>query len=354
MTGLESSVSNHRFTLSRETEKKRTVTFRIDQAAGPQRPIESESVAITEFDNSTDELPLIPSAPEVLDKLLSNALLLVDNGDYKSAIRILRNILARDQHYSDAIEWLGYCFNQTGDLENAVKCFQELTRLVPDEFSYTALAEALYNLGQEKDAEIYYKLALGLITYESPLLFNIHKNLGNIFVKAGDFESAEENYNKAYTLCPHSDALFVNFGTLELQKGNLEAAIERFRNAVELNKQNDKAWVGIGLIHRSKGDFELAWGNIEKALDINSKNKTALKLFVSWAFEDCEIEKAIERLDLYLEQVGDDVEASLMLVEAFYRKGDFSKSRLELTRASSLAPNRSEVKKFHEILTAEG
>lgn len=352
MSSLESRTSAFRFNLRKESEEKKSTAFNLDQA-GPQLPIERQDVAIAQFDQSVDELPLPPNAQEVLTTLLSNALLLIDNGDHKSAIKILRNILARDPYYIDAIEWLGYCFTQVGDLQNAVKCFQEMSSLQPDEFSYTALADALYNIGHEQDAEIHYKLALGMIDYESPLLFNIHKNLGNIYVKAGDFDSAEENYNKAYILCPHSDALFVNFGTLELQRGDLETAHERFRSAVDLNAQNDKAWVGIALIHRSKGDFELAWANLERALDLNPQNKIALRIFVGWSFEDHQIDKAIERLDAYLDQATDDVDASLMLVEAFYRKGDTSKSRLELTRASSLAPDRPEIEKFYKILETE-
>lgn len=279
-----------------------------------------ESIDFAEEWSGVNQLPPVPNAPEVLDNILRNALLLIDNGDYRLATTLLRNILAREPYHADAIEWLGYCFQKQGDLENAQKCYAELIKLQPDEYSYSALAEVFYQLGREQDAEALYRKALDLIEYDSPLLFNIHKNLGNISIKAGDFEEAEESYNRAYTLNPHSDLLFVNYGTLEIQKGNIELALQRFREAVELNAQNDKAWVGIALIHREKGDHELAYANIEKALDIEPGNKVALKIFVEWSFSEYRFDRAIERIEAYLGKHTQDFEVSMLLVDCFNAK----------------------------------
>lgn len=350
MADLERPRPSDRFIISKE-KTKNAHSFNLNQAAGPQMPIEFSNYAIEKFEN--EDLPPTPNDPKLLEALLANSLLLIDNGDYRSAIKLLTNILQRDAHHADAIEWLGYCFHKLGDLNNALKCFHELTIHQPDEYSYAALADVLYEMGHEQEAEIHYKLALSLIEFDSPLLFGIYKNLGNISVKFGDYESAEESYNKAYSLCPHSDVLFVNIGTLELQRGHLENALQHFREAVELNEQNDKAWVGIALIHREKGDFELAIGNIERSLDINPSNKTALKIFAVWSVKDRLYQKAIERLEKYLELHSDDCEVSLLLVEMFYRKGDLPSARLELTRTLSLEPDSEAAQKYNDILYAE-
>lgn len=301
-----------------------------------------------------ESLPPTPNSPEVLDGLIKNALLLIDNGDYRLAITLLRNILSRDSFYPEAIEWLGYCFHKTGDLDNACKCYSELVKIQPDEYSYSALAEVLYQMGRAEEAEEFYQSALGVIHFDSPLLFGIHKNLGNISVKTGDLENAEENYNKAYALNPHSDLLYVNYGTLELQKGNIDTALERFREAVQLNAQNDKAWVGIALIHREKGDFELAYANIEKALDLEPNNKTALKLYVDWAVAEKKFDSAIEKLEGYLFLNTEDAEISLLLTECFYRKGDFLNCRIELERTHMLAPQMREINVYRTLLDNEG
>ena len=151
---------------------------------------------------------------------------------------------------------------------------------------YFQQAEAHYLAGQDELAQDAYLKALALAREGDQFLFETYKNLGNIFVRAGDFDAAEENYNRAYTLNPRSDALIVNYGILEIQRDNMQLAIERFREAVCLNRFNDKAWVGLALVHRKLGDHELAWANLVHAIDLNGDNQTARHLADQWARAD--------------------------------------------------------------------
>ena len=163
-----------------------------------------------------------------LNGLLSQALLLIDNGDYRLAQAILRGALEKNPYFSEAIKWQSYCFRQLGDFENAIRCALARAKLDPGEESYCQLAELYYTVGHESESIKFYEKALAVIDYESPYLFEIYKNLGNICIRAGNLDAAEENYNRAYTLSPHSDVLLVNFGTLEIQRQNYDNAAERF------------------------------------------------------------------------------------------------------------------------------
>lgn len=164
-----------------------------------------------------------------------------------------------------------------------------------------ANAEALYARGHDSEALSLYLRVLSFLNSDSPIHFTIFKNIGNIFVRAGDFDSAEENYNKAYALKPDSDVLMVNYGTLEIQRGAFDKALTCFRRAVDLNPQNDKGWVGLALIHREYGDFDLCWANLERALDENPLNETAITLVANWSHKDHREERAIPRLNTYME-----------------------------------------------------
>jgi tetratricopeptide (TPR) repeat protein len=174
---------------------------------------------------------------------------------------------------------------------------------------------------------------------DASLLFEVYKNVGNIHTRAGDFEAAEEYYDKAYTLRPDSDVLLVNYGTLEVQRGAWNEAVTRFRSAVEINAQSDRGWVGLALVHHSMGDFELAKANLQRALDINGANRTALKLAVDWAQADQNFTFAIAQLESYVGTQGfEDAEMAFLLARTLVQAGRFSAARIELERVLALDP----------------
>ena len=111
-----------------------------------------------------------------------------------------------------------------GKIEKAIETYFKLAERTPSDTNYFNLAEAFYAGGQDVLAKEFFLKSLEIINYESPYLFQIYKKLGNVATKAGDFDSAEEYYDKAYTITPHSDDLFVNYGTLEMQKENHDQA----------------------------------------------------------------------------------------------------------------------------------
>ncbi|MES2856060.1 MAG: tetratricopeptide repeat protein, partial [Bdellovibrionota bacterium] len=174
---------------------------------------------------------------------------------------------------------------------------------------------------------------------EPGILFEVYKNVGNIHVRAGDFDAAEEFYDKAYTIRPNSDILLVNYGTLEIQRENHESALERFRAAVAVNANSDRAWVGLALVHRAMGDLELAKGNVERALDINDSNRTAIRLSVEWAIQDHEFGSALRRLEEYVAGKGsEDSEICFIFSKLLVQVGRLTEARIELERVLALDP----------------
>lgn len=263
---------------------------------------------------------------------------LIREGQTEKALHVLREILNLDPYCVIAIQRLGKCLRVQGKYAEAVKCYRQLCKLAPDHQAYFLLADCYYLLNEDQKALQAYLACMRFAHNESPYLFEIYKNLGNIYVRAGDFESGEENYNKAYTLRPDSDVLLVNYGTLEIQRDNLDAAIARYRTAIELNSTNDKAWVGLALVHRHFGDLQLAWANLEQALDIHFANVTALQLAADWAVTDGKIQRAIEHIQRYLDYNGNDPQMALVLAKLFGILGRLPDAEIELSRALALDP----------------
>lgn len=267
--------------------------------------------------------------------LFKNALILVDHGDYDLALNLFDTVLTENEFHAESLKWKGYCLTQQGKIEKAIEAFSKLAAHVPSDTNYFNLAEALYTSGQDTMAKEFYERALEVINYESPHLFQIYKKLGNVATKVGDFDAAEEFYDKAYTIVPHSDDLFVNYGTLEMQKENHESALERFKQALSLNKLNDKAWIGLSLIYRARGDSELSWGELLHALDINPKNAVGVKLAIDWGMAEMEYDKAIAVLERYLNVAEPNADWIYTYAGLLYQAGDWKESKkiLELLLA---------------------
>lgn len=270
-----------------------------------------------------------------LQFLFQNALILVDHGDYDLALNLFDTVLTEDEFHADSLKWKGYCLLQLGRVEKAIEAYFKLAESTPTETNYFNLADAFYTAGQDDLAKEFFMKSLEMIHYESPHLFQIYKKLGNICTKSGDFEGAEEYYDKAYTITPHSDDLFVNYGTLEMQKENHEAALERFKEAISLNKNNDKAWIGLALIYRARGDNELSWGELLHALDINPKNAVGVKLVIDWGIAEMEYERAIAVLERFLNVAEPNADWVFTYAALLYQAGDWKESKkiLELLLA---------------------
>ena len=179
------------------------------------------------------------------------------------------------------------------DQEAEVEVSQELQEVFN-------LAEAAYQEGLDGKAYEYYVKCTEHGTYHPNVLFECFKNIGNIKVRAGDLDGAEEFYNKAFTINPDSDVLLINLGTLEIQKQNYEKALERYRMAVNINPLNERAWIGLAVVHREYGDLELSWGNLERALDLLPDDDTSLELLVQWGVKDGRLDQVIEYLEEYM------------------------------------------------------
>lgn len=286
--------------------------------------------------------------------LLRNARVLEENGERGLALNMLRV----------ACSWAGdtpaYLAQFAGVLQRAALHEEELrirSRLADVLCDFEALMEkarCLQDLKRDEEAMNAYYEALALLRDEDPRVFEVYKNMGNIFVRRGDFEGAEEFYNKAHIVKSDSDTLFVNFGTLEVQRGDFEKARQAFRRAVELNPDNDKAWTGLALVHNEFGDHDLACANIERAIDLNPANRTAVHLAAHWAVRDLQPQRAIPWVQDYLACAEGDDEMSLVMIQLFCAIRRYDLARLEVERARAWSPEREDLLKISRELDAMG
>lgn len=309
--------------------------------------------ALRDFDRET-ELERKPTAQETIDEksamLLANARVLMKHQEYSLALNLLRTASNRNSKNMNVLNLLSECLEKTLRFDEALKVRAVCVRIECSFEQVHRLGTLYYKLGRDEEALSQYFEALSLLTEENDAIFEVYKNIGNILVRQGDFEGAEDYYNKAYTLNPQSDTLLVNFGTLEVQRQDFDKSLYCFRQAVEANPKNDKAWVGLAMVHAQFGDHELAWANLETAIDINPANRTAVLLLANWGLRDGRQEQGIAVLQEYLSTVEFDEALSLVLINLYCSNSQIPEAKLECERVLLWNPENQEVISLREKL----
>lgn len=298
------------------------------------------------------QLPPIPTeaalkkqktVPVDIGSLLLNAETLIQHGEKQTAFVLCMQALNLNPNHPETLRKMIRSLEGTDRLNEICKLQEQLVKSDTSFVSLVELGNIYYKQNLDEKAEDVYFQALDYANEGNELLFDVYKNLGNIFVKTGDFDAAEEFYNKAHTINPHSDILSVNLGTLEIQKGDMGLALERFRAALSVNPKNDKAWVGLALVHNQMGDHVLAEANIENAIDCNPQNKTAVHLLANWSVRDSKYDAGIEALQNYLSCTDFDEDMSLVLIHLLCLAGRLDMALIEIERFLLWNPGHAEV-----------
>lgn len=300
------------------------------------RPVSARNrqIAIAEFEQ--EGLSTVPA-------LVSGADVLVQFRERHLALALLRQALTQDSFHVSTLRRI-YALLDKGEWSLAerlaiAETLSSTTHLASDT---VRLAKLEYENGSLDRALDLYFDAAAQIHDEDHTIFEIYKDIGNIFVRRGDFEGAEEYYHKAYAVDPDSDALQVNLGTLEIQREDWGSARDRFRDALAINDQNDKAWVGLALAHYHLGDVDLAFANLEKATDLVVENRTAILLLANWAEKHDRVRDAIQPLERYLDFNNFDEDIALLLIRSYCAEKNYLAARFELEKILLWTPQRSE------------
>ncbi len=193
------------------------------------------------------------------------------------------------QSYKNDISFLNLAalaYKKKEDHRNEFKVLKQLVEIDKNPKSQTQLAECLFKMNDFPTALKILHQVLDDIDPKNPVLFDVYKTMGNIYLKCGDIEAAEEKYNQANAIDSTNENLMVNYGVLAIQKSDYIEAKHRFAAVIQQNQASDLAWVGLALIHRHFGDMDLSRACLLRAIDENPYNKVAISHFYQWSIQD--------------------------------------------------------------------
>lgn len=221
-----------------------------------------------------------------------------------------------------------YYHPQTGKLKLLLSVAQQS----PSVNNLAQLGKYLDQVNRFEEAVAVFEQVLLFTHLSDEARYEIYKQLGNAYLKLSDYDSAQENYHKAFTLNSNCPILHINLGTLAIQKNEWFQVQQYFRESLRLDKKQDKGWTGLAIYHQYMGDLDLAIANLKKALDLNPGNRVALLLLVNWSKQSDQKPEKISRLIKYLESHSQDFEISLLLIQIASEMQQYALAWLEASK----------------------
>lgn len=111
--------------------------------------------------------------------------------------------------------------------------------------TYSNYARALDIEGDKELSVINYKKAISI----DPNHFELHHNLGNIYLDMGNCDMAIEEHEKALRLSPYLPESLFSIGKCHKMTGNYDKAIRYYKNALELAPAMDAVYRELGLLY---------------------------------------------------------------------------------------------------------
>jgi tetratricopeptide (TPR) repeat protein len=197
---------------------------------------------------------------------------IASKGDLDAAIKEYQEALRLDPNFSGAHYNLGRALASEGNLDAAIKEYQEALRLDPN-FSgaHNNLGVALAIKGDQNAAIKEYREALHL----EPNYFVAHNNLGAALAGEGDLDAAIKEYQEALRLDPYFSGAHYSLGLALSSKGDLDAAIKEYQEALRLDPYFSGAHYHLGRALASKGDLDTAIKEYQEALRLDPNSSDA-------------------------------------------------------------------------------
>ena len=198
------------------------------------------------------------------------------------SVQILLQLVESKEANNHILEWGGRLALENKAWSLGERIFSSLLERRKKTEDLMGLAQALLHQKRMKEAEECLLEALNYIKEPCLTLFLIYKNLGDIYLLSKDLELAEEYYNKAYTINPHSSSLQFQIAYLKLKSKNFLSAEASFKKLIKNHPHCSKFWLGLALSRRHLNESQLALACLYRCLDLDPHNSFAINLQKKW------------------------------------------------------------------------
>ena len=196
----------------------------------------------------------VPTKAEIT---LDQGMKLLESEDHEGALKFFEKMLS-DGESAEVYYNIGYIKTAQGQYPEAIEAFRKATQL--DRLfakAYEAMGRAYKALGQpekaeeslNRAAEIYLSSekeedaeeVLNEILEVNPDTINVYNNLGVLYRRKGEYQTALKHYEKALRIHPNEPNIYYNIGRIYVDMKNLGEAKSNFEKALVLDPDFSEA-----------------------------------------------------------------------------------------------------------------
>ena len=166
--------------------------------------------------------------------------------------------------------------------------------------------------------------------------------LGNCFTSIGQYQQAQEFYDRAAVLEPDRADPYVGIGMIALQQGDLDEAMNAFRVARRLDPQCAKAYCGLAMAHQEIEEFSEAFDLYLKCLELDTNDLTALLGLFQTSCLMGSFSKVIHYLEVYLDMHADDSSVMFCLATLYMKDKRLFQAQKILTDILKIDPENTD------------
>lgn len=172
-------------------------------------------------------------------------------------------------------------------------------------------------------------------------VFDVNE-LGDCYVSVGQFDRAQECYDRAAVMDPDRAEPYVGIGMIALQQGRLAESINAFKVAKRLDENCGKAFCGLGIAYQQAGRFSDAFDYFLKCLKLDTDNLTALLGLFQTSCQMGSFSKVIHYLEVYLDMHSDDTSVMFCLATLYMKDSSLFQSKKILVDILKIEPENND------------
>ncbi|QAA35341.1 tetratricopeptide repeat protein [Clostridium manihotivorum] len=256
-------------------------------------------------DKTREQYDSISSLSNSINDNYNKALVLLEQGDLKSAIKTLESILKEDSNLIFIKSILGQCYIKNNNSGKAIKLFEELVQADQNNAAFEGyLGDAYFLRGWQKKAVTAYTRAVELDQDNVSLWLS----LSDANVLAGNYEESKVILEKALSIerdYRANSIIHLRFMTLELSLGNDIEADFHLNKLIELSKTDDEAKNNLAWDLSNVSTYFLNLGVGSIAGKLNTAALSILPNDEKLSKEKADIDKFNQNFDLFQELMND-------------------------------------------------
>lgn len=285
-----------------------------------------------------------------------------ETGDYKLCVKEFQKLLKREPKNASFYSWVGYCYAQQNNLEEAqrksAEYFKKATELDPKNPKYFSnLGHAHVKLGvlhhkrgvmkrdELEKAITYFKDALAL----RPDHKEAATGLASTFAVLGQYDEGIQTLEAYLLYDKRNPEIYRWLVNLAIQKKDTGSVFRYLKNGLEIDPNNVDFNLQLGQVYASRGELDLAEEQAAKLAHLDAQKHKELNEDIELVrleehareyLQKNEYDQAIEEYRRLLREEGDRDIFYAGIAYVYRQKGDLEKASENYRIATEFGPDK--------------